>query len=447
MQLPCLRIVVSAFMIVSFGVASHAQQGRPGIGGIRILDYSESGHAFQIRSGRSGEFEVHVLPGHDPHDLDIAVRGKVGHELQLNVYGAPAEATPVWTSGKFEWHPIHRVDRFPDHVRIRLRIPSPHVVIRLGSIEEAPLARGARAYYDLARLETFLATLGGDPRVTVEVLGWSYLNRPGIDRPIYKVTVSDSAYPDIDKLAILVTSRVHGNEAANSFITEGMIEFARGAMPNPPATRPDDLLERMMFIFYVMVNPDGVEAVSRYNTNGIDLNRDWDETGSGPTEEWEVRHVHGDIENFLVTYDFALAADMHGWSQGYEGGFRFAPATLPGNVPANYFENQQTYFEVQAEVNPWRPVANFFQNGATVGMARYCLFTQYGIDVHTSETNENSLRSEQSLIEEGSNYVMSFHAYLFNAAFTDDVGADVADFASCSDPVYVTVLDADENHD
>ncbi|MCD4732129.1 MAG: hypothetical protein K8R74_16095, partial [Bacteroidales bacterium] len=57
---------------------------------------------------------------------------------------------------------------------------------------------------------------------------------------------------------------------------ENVIRFARDLCinygPDPTIT---SLIDNREIWLYLMVNPDGREAMSRYNNNGVDLNRDW----------------------------------------------------------------------------------------------------------------------------------------------------------------------------
>jgi len=443
-------------LVVILAAACHAGQSEDRTPSLAVrvedlVDYSEHGDLFAFRERARNEFELRLRPGAGQDEYAFAVRrGAAGQQVTFHVLNPPANATPEYSYGQFIWQPAEDVQRRADGtLLLRQRFTADRVTVRLLPPRRPPPPGPELDYYDLARLEAYLVALAADPFVSVEVLGYSYQNRPGVDRPIYKVTVRDAAFPEQDKQTVLITCRQHGNEPRANYLAEGIIDYLRGALTLPaPNQRPPELLERMSFVIYPVINPDGVEAVpggDRYNRNGVDLNREWNEAGSGPSEEWEVRHVHAGIESFMAGGFFAQHIDLHGWWNDYDGGFRFALAEPPASVPLNYYANQQTFFRVQEGVNPWRPVINFDQNGAALGMARYCLFRQFNTDSHTSETDEHSTRTAQSLIEEGGLYVRTLYEYLLNAHFTDAAGAERDWYDIDRNLVYVTVYDQDEN--
>ena len=73
-------------------------------------------------------------------------------------------------------------------------------------------------------------------------------------------TIGDGEY------VVLMLASIHGNEAAGTpllnFLAEHVIENA-------------DLLTGVTLVLLPVVNPDGVESGQRYNTRGVDLNRNF----------------------------------------------------------------------------------------------------------------------------------------------------------------------------
>jgi hypothetical protein len=73
--------------------------------------------------------------------------------------------------------------------------------------------------------------------------------------------------------AYLFDGGIHGDEIGGP---ENLIRFARdlctGYGSNPEIT---DLIDSREIVIYPMVNPDGRFNMSRYNSNGVDCNRDW----------------------------------------------------------------------------------------------------------------------------------------------------------------------------
>lgn len=76
---------------------------------------------------------------------------------------------------------------------------------------------------------------------------------------------------NLQKKAIIITSRVHPGETQSSFALEGMVVFILSSSPEAKALRD-------RFIFYVipMLNIDGViHGNHRTDLGGRDLNRRW----------------------------------------------------------------------------------------------------------------------------------------------------------------------------
>jgi predicted deacylase len=80
--------------------------------------------------------------------------------------------------------------------------------------------------------------------------------------------------------AILFTGTIHGNELSAKYLMEAWIrELDANTVPSG-----------RRIVVVPVINPDGVAAGSRYNSRGVDLNRNYD------TSDWEknVETVNGD---------------------------------------------------------------------------------------------------------------------------------------------------------
>jgi hypothetical protein len=118
---------------------------------------------------------------------------------------------------------------------------------------------------DLARL---LADVGRCPHAVVEVVG-----RTTRGRDLHLVTVTDPDAPDDAKHSLWLQARQHAWEAGTSYVAEGALRFLTS---DDPAAR--DLRRRTVFRFTPMVDVDGCLAGEvRFNANGYDVNRHWDE--------------------------------------------------------------------------------------------------------------------------------------------------------------------------
>jgi hypothetical protein len=122
--------------------------------------------------------------------------------------------------------------------------------------------------YTHSRLLELLREIGARPNVRIESIGRSVHGR---DLPM--ITVTNFAVPDTNKKTVWLQSRQHAWETLTSFIEEGAIKFV---VSDDPAAR--ELRDQYVFIFTPMLDPDGCATGGvRFNANGYDVNRHWDE--------------------------------------------------------------------------------------------------------------------------------------------------------------------------
>lgn len=94
-------------------------------------------------------------------------------------------------------------------------------------------------------------------------------------RQLAALKISDNVDEDEAEAEVFFDGGIHGDEICGP---ENIIRFARDiciAYDSDPDIA--DLIDNREIWLYLMVNPDGREAVPRvrYNNNGVDLNRDW----------------------------------------------------------------------------------------------------------------------------------------------------------------------------
>lgn len=122
--------------------------------------------------------------------------------------------------------------------------------------------------YSHTRLLQLLTEMGRSPDARVEVIGKSVLGRD-----LHLVTVTNFSRPDAAKKVIWMQARQHAWEAGTSFLIEGAM---RHVTSDEPAAR--QLRDENIFVFVPMINPDSVVLGEvRFNVNGYDPNRQWDE--------------------------------------------------------------------------------------------------------------------------------------------------------------------------
>ncbi len=92
-------------------------------------------------------------------------------------------------------------------------------------------------------------------------------------RQLAALKISDNSAIDENEAEVMFDGGIHGDEIGAS---ENVIRFARDLCldygTDPYIT---ELVDNREIWLYLMVNPDGRVNMSRYNNNGVDLNRDW----------------------------------------------------------------------------------------------------------------------------------------------------------------------------
>jgi hypothetical protein len=92
-------------------------------------------------------------------------------------------------------------------------------------------------------------------------------------RDLHLVTVTNFERPDEDKKTVWLQARQHAWETGTSYVMEGALRFVTS---DDPLAR--ELRKQVVFKFTPMMDPDGCATGKvRFNANGYDVNRHWDE--------------------------------------------------------------------------------------------------------------------------------------------------------------------------
>jgi hypothetical protein len=130
-------------------------------------------------------------------------------------------------------------------------------------------------------------------------------------RELSALKISDSVGYDQFEPEIAFDGGIHGDEIGGA---ENLIRFARHLCTNY-GTDPDitSLIDNREIWIYPMVNPDGRVFMSRYNMNGIDLNRDfgymWDGWGNS-TDAYSQVETRA-LRDFVLQNQFSIHTTYH----------------------------------------------------------------------------------------------------------------------------------------
>lgn len=109
----------------------------------------------------------------------------------------------------------------------------------------------------------------------------------------------------------------------------------------------------------IMLNADGNDIDNRWNTNAVDLNRNYDHhwttdetrSGSGPFSEPETRNNADYMNEFMVDADLYVTMHTGVWILAYPWGFT-------GDMPSDYEMYEYIRDSLHEEVDPDLPIRN-----------------------------------------------------------------------------------------
>ncbi len=153
-------------------------------------------------------------------------------------------------------------------------------------------------------------------------------------RQLVAIKISDNVQVDENEPEVAFDGNIHGDEIGGG---ENMIRFARWLCQqydeNPEIA---DLINNREIWILPLVNPDGRVNLTRYNNNGIDLNRDagyiWNGEGSspGPYSQPESKAVR----NLFYNNQFSIEMTYHSGTEMFLHPWFFFEVASPDNEAA-----------------------------------------------------------------------------------------------------------------
>jgi len=134
------------------------------------------------------------------------------------------------------------------------------------------------------------------------------------DKPIYEVTIGTG------KIKIFMWSQMHGNESTT---TKAVLDVLN--LFHQEKDKAEKILASCTFKIIPILNPDGAEAYTRVNANGIDLNRD-----AQDLSQPESRILKSVYDKFKPDYCF----NLHDQRTIFNVGTTNKPATISFLAPA-----------------------------------------------------------------------------------------------------------------
>jgi len=161
----------------------------------------------------------------------------------------------------------------------------------------------AEQYPQICRLDTFGTSIEG--------------------RLLLALEISDHPGKDEAEASFLYTSTMHGDELLGFVLLLRLADFLLGAYGSDSEVKR--LVDNLSIWINPMANPDGSYSAdgnaslthsTRYNTDGIDLNRNFPAPGLGETDDTTGRALENrHMMSFLQKHLFSMSANLHGGAE------------------------------------------------------------------------------------------------------------------------------------
>jgi len=192
-------------------------------------------------------------------------------------------------------------------------------------------------------------------------------------RALWFMKISDNVDLEEDEPEFKYISSMHGDEVVGMELCLNLIQLLAGSYGTDPQIT--NLVNELEIWIMPLMNPDGYTMGSRYNAQGVDLNRDFPDRVNDPINTTagravEVRHVM----NWAFAHSTVLSANFHGGARVVNYPYDSDP-----NPWANYSatpddalirELSLTYSRLNANMynSPW------FNQGITNGVEWYLIY-------------------------------------------------------------------------
>jgi hypothetical protein len=173
-------------------------------------------------------------------------------------------------------------------------------------------SRQAEAYHNYSQIISLMDSLAGAyPGICRKIVTGTTPQ----GRELSYLEISGNVDADENEPQVLFDGGIHGDEI---IAPENMIRFARylctGYGSDPAVTL---MVDTRRIVIDPMVNPDGRANVSRYNSNGVDCNRDhgymWNGEGNSPSAESQPETRA--LRNLMYGHRFTVHVTYHSGEQ------------------------------------------------------------------------------------------------------------------------------------
>jgi len=240
----------------------------------------------------------------------------------------------------------------------------------------ALLAEGKRsgnpleAYHDYDELTAELQSLAASRPDICLLLS---AGRSVQNRELWVLKISDHPASEEDEPEFHYISTIHGNEPVG---TEMLVYLSRHLIDQYGVDAAiTGLVDETEIYILPMLNPDGNALGSRYNANGVDLNRDFPDRITDPDNTLTGREVETRrVMTFFGDHCPVMSANFHGGALVMN--YPWDSTTLPSGMYAACPDDDVFIHlaETYAAANPPMWNSPYFEHGITNGNDWYALF-------------------------------------------------------------------------
>ena len=183
-----------------------------------------------------------------------------------------------------------------------------------GALDPATLRPNKNAtwtrWYSYVELTAELQQFAADNPTLVQLIS---IGNSVQGRPIWFVKISDNVTIEENEPEFKFSSSLHGDEVTGMELTRRMMHYLIDNYSTDPAIA--NLVNGAELWFCPMSNPDGMTSGTRYNANGVDLNRNFPDPLTDPNDTPTGREIEvQNMMNFQYPRNFVLGANYHGGS-------------------------------------------------------------------------------------------------------------------------------------
>lgn len=219
-------------------------------------------------------------------------------------------------------------------------------------------------YHNYEELTAFLEQIASDYSEITELTS---IGQSVDGRELWAVKITDNPGVEETEPEFKYIANMHGNETPGREFCLYLIEWLVANYGSIP--RATNIVDRGEIWIIPSMNPDGFERVQRWNTNGVDLNRDFPDRLTDPVNLTEGRQPEtAAVMNFSGDHTFIHSANMHTGALVANYPYDSYPNITPDNdlfvqMSLSYAGNNRPMYE-----------SSSFRHGITNGADWYQVF-------------------------------------------------------------------------